>query len=108
MVMATVSYYGGNHNVQMTVGVATTSGAIAADSTNITSNTSPLVLPQTTTSYFMGAAPGHGGSTAESMSGHAIHTPGAGTFYYTIWMSSNSSHTYDGMTAMLSVLKIQY
>ena len=108
MIMATVSYYGGNHNVQMTVGVATSSGAVAADSTNIVSNISPLVLPQTTTSYFMGAAPGHGGSTAESMTGHAIHTPGSGTFYYTIWMSSSSSHTYTGMTAMLSVLKIQY
>jgi hypothetical protein len=39
--------------------------------------------------------------------GFAIDVPGAGTFYYTIWMSSDASHNYSEMTVVLTVLKIQ-
>ena len=111
LVMANVSLYGGNHTIQMTVGRATTSGASAANSTNIVSNASPLTLPtgSSSTSYYMAAFPAEGGGgNFLSLNGHAIDVPGANAaLYYTIWMSSSSSHTYGTMTVSLSVLKIQ-
>jgi len=42
-----------------------------------------------------------------NLSGFALDTPGAGTFYYTIWMSSQASHNYTTMAAALTVLKVQ-
>lgn len=98
-----------NHEVELTVGRATTSGATAANSTNITSNTAPLVLPAPTTCYYMAAWPivpsanGH----SVNLNGFAIDTPGAGTFYYTIWMSSAQSNNYSTIAVSLAVLKIQ-
>jgi hypothetical protein len=103
--MAHITFISDNHDVQMTVGRADISGATASASTNIVSDISPLVLPQTSPAYYMGAISSHNGKNL-SLSGHATDTPGTGTFYYTIWMSSNALHLYTGMTAVLTVLKI--
>ena len=90
----------------MTVGRATTSGATAANSTNIVTGTTPVTLPPTTTAYYM-AATSEASSHESNVNGFAIDVPGAGTFYYTIWMSSDTSHNYSEMTVVLTVLKIQ-
>jgi hypothetical protein len=95
----------GNHDVQMTVGRATTTGATAADSTNITSGTTPVTLPQTTNSYYFAGARGHNNQKM-NVTGFALDAPGAGTFYYTIWMSSNTSHEYTDMAVALCVLNV--
>ena len=42
-----------------------------------------------------------------NVNGFALDSPGVGTFYYTIWMSSSASHNYSDITAVLTVLKIQ-
>ena len=110
LIMANVSFKGNNHGIQVTVGRATSSGANASASTNIVSNISPLVLPITSsaTSYYMMAQPTNNDSSDYlNLNGTAIDIPGAGTFYYTIWMSSSSAHNYTTMTAFLTVLKIQ-
>jgi len=98
-----------NHEVELTVGRASTSGATEANSTNITSNTAPLVLPAPTTCYYMAAWPVVPSANGHSvnLNGFAIDTPGAGTFYYTIWMSSAQSYNYSTMAVSLAVLKIQ-
>ena len=108
LIMANASFIGQKFRVQLTVGRATTSGASATNSTNIVSNVSPLVLPQTSPSYYMASLPQMGDANDNlNLNGFAIDSPGAGTFYYTIWMSSGTSHTYSDMTVVLTVLKIQ-
>jgi hypothetical protein len=42
-----------------------------------------------------------------NLNGFAIDAPGAGTFYYTVWMSSGTSHNYAEMTVVLTALIIQ-
>jgi len=107
LVMANASFIGAKFGVQLTVGRATTTGATAANSTNITSNVSPLVLPVTTPSYYMAALPKQGDSDDSlNLNGFAIDAPGAGTFYYTLWMQSETSHNYSDITVVLTVLKI--
>ena len=106
LIMANASFISSNKQVSMTVGRATTSGATAANSTNIVSGTTPVTLPATTPSYYM-AAISHGNNLKANVNGFAIDAPGAGTFYYTIWMSSSGSHNYSDMTAVLTALKIQ-
>jgi hypothetical protein len=109
LIMASSSFFGHNSSdIQLTVGRATTSSATAANSTNIVSNVSPLVLPQTSTAHYICAFPGLNGTNGHSINinGFAIDAPGAGTFYYTIWMTSSQSHNYSEMTAALSVLQI--
>ena len=106
--MANASFTGARFGVQLTVGRATTSGATAANSTNITSNVSPLVLPAATTAYYMAALPAQNDANDPlNLNGFAIDVPGAGTFYYTLWMQSSTSHNYSEMTVALTVLKIQ-
>ena len=106
--MATASFTSAKHQVQLTVGRATTSGATASNSTNIVSNVSPLVLPAATTAYYMAAWPAMNDSTTSTnLNGFALDSPGAGTFYYTIWMSSDTSYNYSTMAAALTVLKVQ-
>ena len=94
----------------MTVGRATTTAATGTNSTNIVSGTSPLVLPITTgTMYYMAANSGSNGDNTSyiNLNGFALDAPGAGTYYYTIWMSSDVSQAYTSMSAILSVLKVQ-
>ena len=106
--MANSSFIGNKVLVQLTVGRATTSGALAANSTNITSNSSPLVLPAATTAYYMASLPQQNDADGYlNLNGFAIDAPGAGTFYYTVWMSSGASHNYTEMTVVLTALIIQ-
>ena len=106
--MANASFTGAKFGVQLTVGRATTTGAIAANSTNITSNVSPLALPVTSPAYYMASLPQQGDSDNPlNINGFALDAPGAGTFYYTLWMQSGTSHNYSEMTVALTVLKIQ-
>jgi hypothetical protein len=42
-----------------------------------------------------------------NFNGFAIEQPGAGTYYYTIWMTSSPSSSYSEMTINLTVLQIQ-
>ena len=108
LIMSNASFIGNKNLVQLTVGRATTSGASAANSTNITSNSSPLVLPTTTTAYYMASLPQQNDADGYlNLNGFAIDAPGAGTFYYTVWMSSGASHNYSEMTVVLTALIIQ-
>jgi hypothetical protein len=109
MVMATVSFNATDKDTELTVGRATTSGAAASASTNIVSGASPLVLPATSTSFYMAAWPGMGGANNNpvNINGFALDAPGSGTFYYTIWMSCVASHNLSTMAANLTVLKVQ-
>ena len=105
LIMANVSLISDNKHIQMTVGRATTSGATNTNSTNITSGSTPVTLPATTPSYFM-AGSVIANNVAYNLNGFALDIPGAGTFYYTIWMSSSTSHNYTEMTAVLTVLQV--
>jgi hypothetical protein len=96
--------------IQITVGRSTSlaNSTIAANNTNIVSNVVGLTLPVTTPSYYMAAFP-NGGSNNKSVNinGFALDSPGAGTFYYTLWASDSGHHTYADMTAVLTVLVVQ-
>jgi len=105
LIMANASLISTNRRIQMTVGRATTSGATNTNSTNITSGSSPVTLPATTPSYFM-AATSVANGLAVNLNGFALDIPGAGTFYYTIWMSSSTSTNYSDMTAVLTALQV--
>jgi hypothetical protein len=41
-----------------------------------------------------------------NLSGSAIDQPGAGTFYYTIWMQNENSNTYNEMAVSLTILQV--
>ena len=108
LIIANTSLTTNAYGLQLTVGRSATNNDIAANSINIVSNTSPLVLPAATTAYYMAAYAQMNQSTGPiNLTGTAIDAPGAGSFYYTIWMQSSTSHTYSNMTAFLTVLKIQ-
>jgi hypothetical protein len=108
MVMANASFIGNKHGVQLTVGRAVSSGAAASASTNIASNVSPLALPVSSPSYYLAALPAQGDADASlNLNGFAIDAPGAGTFYYTLWMQSSSAHNYADLAVVLTALKIQ-
>jgi hypothetical protein len=108
MIMVNACFIGAKHGVQMTVGRATTTGAVNTSSTNIVSGASSVVLPATSPSYYIAALPPQGDAdNSLNLSGFAIDAPGAGTFYYTIWMQSSSAHNYSDLTVFLSALKIQ-
>jgi hypothetical protein len=49
---------------------------------------------------------GAGNNRPAHINGFAMDTLSAGTYYYRIWASSGSSHTYNGLSAALSVLKV--
>ena len=110
LIMASASFKGDGHGVELTVGRATTTAATAANSTNIVSQVSPLVLPVVTTgpAYYMACFPQI--NTANhpiNINGFAIDAPAQGTYYYTVWMSSTTNHTYTDLAVALTVLKIQ-
>jgi hypothetical protein len=96
--------------IQLTVGRATTSGASNVNSINIVSDgSSSLVLPVTSPCYYMASWPAMGDSGGDPvhLHGFVTDTPGAGTFYYTIWMSSSQSASLTSMAAILTVLLIR-
>jgi len=108
LVMANAAFISGGHKIQYTVGRAITSAASSSASTNILGNVTPLALSDTTTpANYMAAFPGGANNKNVSLSGYALDSPGAGTFYYKIWMSSdNDAHIYTGTHVSLSVLKV--
>jgi len=109
LVMANASYYGKKHGVQLTVGRASSSGASASSSTNIVTGTTPVTLPSAgTTAFYMAAFPAAGSADDHlNIQGFALDSPGAGTFYYTVWLCSSVSENYSNIIAALTVLKIQ-
>jgi sugar lactone lactonase YvrE len=111
LIMASASFSGTGKTIELTVGRATTTGASAANSTNIVSQTTPLVLPAVTSgpAYYMAAWPSMNDSNNHpvNINGFAIDSPGTGTFYYTLWMSDSGNDTFTDLTVALTVLKIQ-
>jgi len=71
-------------------------------------NVSPLILPQPgsgTYNYYMASMCVATGINI-NLSGSALDTPGAGTFYYTIWMQSDKLKSFPEMAISLIVLKV--
>jgi hypothetical protein len=101
--MANVCLISNNKHVQITVGRATTTGASNTNSTNIVSGSSPVTLP--VTSNYMAAAI-NANEVELNLNGFALNVPGTGTFYYTLWASSDTSHNYTEMTAVLTALEV--
>jgi len=105
--MANTSFKSSGHNVELTVGRSTISNATAAQSTNIVTGTTPVTLPATSTAFYM-AGTENGSGKPSNLNGFAIDFPQSPTdYYYTIWMSSSTSHNYTDMTAALTVLQVQ-
>ena len=102
--MANVCLISNNKHVQITVGRATTTAASNTDSTNIVSGSSPVTLP--VTSNYMAAAI-NANETELNLNGFALDVPGAAAeIYYIIWASSDTSHNYTEMTAVLTALEV--
>jgi hypothetical protein len=108
LIITNVSLICNEYSIQMTVGRATTSGETASNSTNITSNEAPLILPSSTPSYYIAAHPGSSVTSGKplSLNGSAIDEPGGGSFYYTLWISSDTQYDYADMTVNLYVVKV--
>jgi hypothetical protein len=110
MVTTNLCFISQDSNIQITVGRATSlaNSVIQANNTNIVSNVAGLTLPVTSPSYYMAAFPGGFlNNGAVNINGFALDSPGAGTFYYTLWASDAGHHTYSDMTAVLTVLTVQ-
>ena len=103
LIMANVCLISNNKHVQITVGRATTTGASNTNSTNIVSGSSPITLPAS--SNYM-AAVINANQVEINLNGFALDVPGAGTFYYTLWASSDTAHDYTEMTAVLTTLEL--
>ena len=108
LLMANVCVVHQDANLVMTVGRATSSGASVANSSNAIADASMWTTPPTSPCLYMAAfSPGNqAANTSINLAGFCIDTPGAGTFYYTIWITSSVSRTYAGTTAFLSALRI--
>jgi hypothetical protein len=104
LIMANVCLISNNKHVQITVGRATTTAASNTNSTNIVSGSSPVTLP--VTSNYMAAAI-NANETELNLNGFALDVPGAAAeIFYTIWASSDTSHNYTEMTAVLTALEV--
>ena len=107
LLMANVCLVYTDFPLVLTVGRATSSGASIANSTNIVSDASMWTNPPTSPSYYIAAVSStQVNPKSTNLSGFCTDTPGTGTFYYTIWMTSSTSQTYAGMTAFLTALRI--
>ena len=94
--------------VSLTVGRASVPAATNIQSTNIVNGLSPLTLPQPgagTYNYYM-ASQRLPNNVNFNLCGSALDKPGAGSFYYTIWMHSDNSYNYVEMAVSLIVLQI--
>jgi hypothetical protein len=94
--------------IQLTVGRHTASGATSTVSINVPSGTSQVILPYTTgASYFMASGTTTANNEAINLNGTATDTPGNGTFYYTLWVSSSASNVPNStLTASLSIINM--
>jgi len=95
------------NSIQITVGRYTATGATAAQSTNVPSNTTGISIPYSSSSvYFMATTATISGKSA-NLNGTAIDQPGAGTFYYRIWASSVPAMSANTtITANLNILQM--
>jgi hypothetical protein len=79
--------------------------ASPAQTTEVMNNTSPLVLPASSTCFFLGSISNNEvGNMA--MHGYCLDSPGAGNYYYTLWMSSATPYNYSSMAVSLTALFI--
>jgi hypothetical protein len=104
LIMLNLCFNAATYSVQCTVGRYTASGATAAQSTNIVTQTTPVTLPGPYVAILPQA--GSGNNDPTHINGFAMDTLSAGTYYYRIWAASSDSHTYMGLSAALSVLKV--
>jgi hypothetical protein len=109
ILMANVCLINQAYSLVMTVGRATTSGASIGNSSNIVADAAMWTNPPTSPSYYMAAYAGttQGDAKAINLTGFCIDTPGPGTFYYTMWMTSSTSATYANMTVALTAMTIK-
>ena len=97
-----------DNTISLTVGRSTTPLATNIFSTNIVNGVSPLILPQpgaAAYNYYM-ASLRVGNGINLNLSGSALDTPAAGTFYYTVWMQSDKAGSFPEMALSLIVLKV--
>jgi hypothetical protein len=95
--------------IQLTVGRATVSGATAGQCINLASGLTGITLSETVPGTAIAGWPGPGGGVNNkivNVNGFALDKPGAGTFYYNLWMASNVAHNFSTMTAAIEVLKV--
>lgn len=93
---------------QMTVGRNTVSGGDSASSYNLPSNSQGILLPYTTgPSYFMASGTTTVYSQPFNLNGTVVDQPGAGSFYYRIWISSSAENDANTtLTANLNVVQM--
>jgi hypothetical protein len=91
----------------MTIGRSTTSGASAASSVSVMNGASPLVLPASGTSFYIDSNSSINAGAA-ALKGYTLDSPGAGTYYYTLWMTSATPFNYTTMAASLTVLSVDF
>ena len=104
LVLVNVNFIAQADGVEVTVGRYTATGATAAQSTNIVTQTTSLALPGS----YMASLPTQGDTKDHptNLSSFAIDSISAGTYYYRIWMSSTGQDTYAGLSASLAVMKV--
>jgi hypothetical protein len=109
MLMANVCLINQAYTLVMTVGRATSSAASIANSSNIVADAEMWTNPPTSPCYYMAAYAGtaEGDEQPINLTGFCVDTPGAGTFYYTVWMTSSTSATYADMTLALTAMTIK-
>jgi len=110
LIMVNIGFTPSPSNIQMTVGRYTSATPVASGSYNIVSNTTNISsMPFSSTAYYMAAYPSMIDSRGDAvnMSGFALDKPGvAGTFYYSVWMTSVSNVTLTGMGLGISIIKV--
>jgi hypothetical protein len=108
LILANICIKSENNTVSFTVGRSTTPLASNTFSTNIVNGVYPLILPQPgggTYNYYM-ASLRLENSINFNLNGSALDQPGAGTFYYTIWMQCEKAGSFSEMALSLIVLKV--
>jgi hypothetical protein len=105
--MALIAYVHQGYMTQMTIGRSSVSLASAANCVSVINGASPLVLPSGGTCFYVDSNSDTSvGNSA--LKGFATDSPGAGTFYYTVWMSSDTPFNYNGMAASLTVFSVGF
>ena len=108
LILANVCLKSEDSVISLTVGRSTTPLATNIFSTNIVNGVSPLILPQPGVgiyNYYM-ASLRVGTGINLNLNGCALDQPGAGTFYYTIWMQTDKAGSFPEMAVSLIILKV--
>jgi hypothetical protein len=107
MLMALLAYVHQGYMTQMTIGRSAVSLDSAANCVSVVNGTRPLVLPSGGTCFYIDANSDSGvGNSA--LKGSVTDNPGAGSFYYTLWMTSDTPFNYNGMAASLTVFSVGF